>query len=93
MNKQTLILIWELNHLYDSVWNKWVLTESDSLEYFECVNKMKLIKTVSKNIEEQSRGFMKSKIDYVKWGEFILENFEKEYLEVHSGLTKLLLNT
>lgn len=91
MNKKTLILIWKLNNLYDTVWKMWVSTEVDSFEYNECVSKMKLIRTVSKNIEEQSRGFLKSKIDYPKWWDFIIQNIQKDYSEVHSGVTNILL--
>jgi hypothetical protein len=52
--------------LYESIWNDWVKTKKDSFEFDEFVKKMKLINKIKKNIEEQERGFLKSKIKYIK---------------------------
>jgi hypothetical protein len=52
---------------------------------------MKLINKIKKNIEEQERGFLKSKIKYIKWWEFLLENIQNEYSKVHSELNWVLL--
>lgn len=91
MTKTTLRLIGNLNNLYEQLWKEWILTETDSFEFKEYQQKMKLVRTFAKRIEEQSRGFMKSKIDYKSWGVFILKSIEKNYLELHSELTNLLL--
>ena len=92
MNKKTLILLWKLNSLYESIWNEWVLTKKDSFEFDECVNKMKLVNKIKKNIEEQERGFLKSKIKYSKWWEYLLENIQNEYSKVHNGISGVLLD-
>lgn len=92
MNKKTLILLWKLNSLYESIWNEWVLTKKDSFEFGECVNKMKLVNKIKKNIEEQERGFLKSKIKYSKWWEYLLENIQNEYSKVHNGISSVLLD-
>ena len=66
MTKNTLKLIGNLNGLYDRIWHEWQKTVPDSPEFLECTQKMKLIRKIAKQTEEQSRGFLKSKIDYKK---------------------------
>lgn len=91
MLKTTLKLIGDLNELYDSMWHEWQKTIPDSPEFLECTQKMKLIRKITKQTEEQARGFLKSKIDYRKWGKFILENENLSYSGLHKGITDLLL--
>lgn len=92
MNKRTLKLIWDLNCLYDCLWNSWVKTESNSIEFDDYSKKMKLILKITKNLEEQSRWFLKSKVNYIGWWEYILNNSETEYETLHGKVSKILLS-
>jgi hypothetical protein len=91
MKKSTLRLIAELNELYDRTWKEWTKTVPDTGEFEDCQKKLKLIRTVSKNIEEQARGFLKSRIDYETGGKFILSHSTRPYVALHADLTKVLI--
>jgi len=91
MNKKTLILICNLNQLYDSIWNIWRNTKKDSFEFNELNSKMKLIWVITKNIEEQQRWFLKSKVDYISGWEYILKNFWKKFEDLHKEVSEILL--
>ncbi|HRI36678.1 MAG TPA: hypothetical protein PK765_06565 [bacterium] len=91
MKKSTLRLIAELNELYDKTWKEWTKTVPDTDEFEDRQKKLKLIRTVSKNIEEQARGFLKSRIDYEAGGRFILSHSARPYLILHAGLTTVLI--
>lgn len=92
MTKNTLRLIWDLNSLYDKLWNSWTKTEKDSLEFDDFSKKMKLILKIVKNIEEQDRWFLKSKVNYKKWWEHILGNVGSEYDILHKEISNILLS-
>lgn len=92
MNKKTLKLIWDLNNLYDTIWSLWTKTQPDSLEFDDYSKKMKLIRKISKNIEEQSRGFLKSDVNYIEWGEYLLQRTGLPYESLHKEVSKILLH-
>jgi len=89
MNKKTIQLIWDLNSLYDTLFNSWSNHKWD--EIIEIQNKLKLIKNISKNLEEQKRWFLKSKLDYSKSWFYILDNISKNYVDLHKWVTSILL--
>ena len=90
MNKKTLILISDLNNLYDSLFKVWSTKKWDDI--LEIQNKLKLIKVITKNIVEQSRWFLKSKLDYSKAGYHILENISNDYNSIHKWINNILLH-
>ena len=65
MNKKTVKLISDLNNLYDILFSSW----SDKIwdDILDIQNKLKLIKVITKNIVEQNRWFLRSKLDYSRF--------------------------
>ena len=92
MNKKTIKLIWDLNSLYDSLWNIWTLQWSDKCKYDDYSKKLKLIKVITKNIVEQKRWFLKSQLDYSKSWYYILNNISIDYKLLHKEVSNLLLD-
>ncbi|MDD3793284.1 MAG: hypothetical protein PHI37_00530 [Candidatus Gracilibacteria bacterium] len=93
MTKKTLKLIGDLNNLYDTLFNYWITTTSGTSEFEEVSKKMKLLKVITKNIEEKSRGFLKSSVDYIAGGEYFLKNSSSSYSLLHNEITKIMLKT
>lgn len=93
MNKKTIKLIWDLNELYDTLFNYWITTKKWSLDFIEISNKITLLNVLTKNIQEQSRWFLKSKVNYISWWEYFLKNVSLKYEILHNDITKILLWT
>jgi len=93
MTKKTLKLIWDLNNLYDTLFKYWITTTSWTSEFEEVSKKMKLLKVITKNIEEKSRWFLKSSVDYIAWWEYFLKNSSSSYSLLHNEITKIMLKT
>lgn len=93
MNKKTIKLIWDLNELYDILFNYWVTTKKWTLDFEEVSKKLKLLNVLTKNIQEQSRWFLKSKNDYISGWEYFLKNSSQKYEILHNNITKILLWT
>lgn len=93
MNKKTIKLIWDLNELYDILFNYWVTTKKWTLDFEEVSRKLKLLNVLTKNIQEQSRWFLKSKNDYISGWEYFLKNSSQKYEILHNNITKILLWT
>ncbi len=88
LNKQKCKLIWDLNDCYDKLFTQWTKSWDKDL-----LQKMKLLRVITKNFEEQARWFLKSNLDYKKSGCFFLSEYEKlKYEELHSEITKILLD-
>lgn len=92
MTKKTLKLIWDLNNLYDTLFKYWTTTISWTSEFDEVVSKMKLLRIITKNIEEKSRWFLKSDVDYIAWWEYFLKNVSSSYSLLHNNISKIMLN-
>lgn len=92
MTKKTLKLIWDLNNLYDTLFKYWTTTTSWTSEFEEVASKMKLLRIITKNIEEKSRWFLKSNVDYIAWWEYFLENVSSSYSLLHNNVSKIMLN-
>ena len=90
MNKKTIKLIWDLNSLYDNLFTSW----SDKVwdDIIDIQNKLKLIKVITKNITEQSRWFLRSKLDYSASWYYILDNISLDYNSIHKWVNNILLN-
>lgn len=91
MTKKTLKLIWDLNNLYSTFWSEWTKTKSCSYEFYNLSNKLKLIKKVTKNIEEKERWFLKSSVNYTAWWKFILSNSDLEFDDLSKKVSELML--
>lgn len=89
LTKAECKLIWELNSTYDKLFNKYI--KSWNTDYFQ---KMKLLRVLTKNIEEQARWFLKkNKVHYKKWALFFLSEFENlKYKDLHKEVTNILLD-
>ena len=92
MNKKTLILISDLNNLYDLLWKSRSLQRNYDISIDEYSNKLKLIKVITKNIVVQSRWFLRSKLDYNKAWSHILENISNDYNSIHKWVNSILLD-
>ena len=90
MNKKTLILIWNLNSLYNDLFKIWSTQKWDNI--IDTQNKLKLINVITKSIEEKERWFLKSKLNYKEVWYYILENYKTSYNQLHSDINKILLN-
>ena len=90
MTKKTLKLIWNLNHLYDLLFNEWPTKKDDDI--LDCQNKLKLIKVITKNIIEKDRWFLKSNLDYKKVWYYLLENYKISYIKLQININKILLD-
>lgn len=93
MNKKTIKLIGDLNELYDMLFNYWITTKKWTLDFEEVSKKLKLLNVLTKNIQEQSRWFLKSKNDYISGWEYFLKNSSQKYEILHNNITKILLWT
>lgn len=91
MNKTNLILIWNINELYNSIWKMLIWTKRDSFEFNECIKKMELIEQMRWLIEEKTRGFLKTKLNYEKGWEYLIENIESDYNYLISWISKVIL--
>lgn len=91
MNKKTIKLIWDLNELYNTLFNYWITTKKWTLDFEEVSKKIKLLNVLTKNIQEQSRWFLKSKNDYISGWEYFLKNNSQKYELLHNNITKILL--
>ncbi len=91
MNKKTTKLIWDLNELYNTLFNYWITTKKWTLDFEEVSKKLKLLNVLTKDIQEQSRWFLKSKNDYISGWEYFLKNSSQKYEILHNNITKILL--
>jgi len=58
----------------------------------EWKNKYQLVRKIKKNLEEQKRGFLKSKVPYSEMAEAVLEFVESEnYQDLHKRITTIAL--
>ena len=80
MEKSTLRLLGRLLVIEEELWNQ----ISDYPHVEEWQNKYLLVRKIKKNLEEQKRGFLKSKIPYQEMAEVALEFVESEnYRDLH----------
>lgn len=91
MTKRTLKLIWDLNELYNELWNNWTKTKSWTKEFEDLSQKLKLIRVIIDHIEEKSRWFLKTKVDYVAWWKYILENQNLEFDIISKNIFNLMM--
>ena len=92
MTKKELYLLGGLDYLKDTLYHEAI----DHLKKYkthckELAQKLKLIDTIKNEIEENSRGFKKSKLPYKKVGVFLLENNFLPYKELLREVQKILL--
>ena len=74
MRKTTLVQLGKLCQEIDKTYNAFAKSH---FEDEELKSKLSLLEKVKRNLEEQSRGFLKSKISYTKWSDYLLENYTK----------------
>ncbi len=92
MTKKTMKLIWDLKESYITLFNYWITTKSWTSEFDETAKKIKLVNVLTKKIEEQARWFLKSKVNYIAWWEYFLENVSSSYSLLHNEISKIMLN-
>jgi hydroxymethylglutaryl-CoA reductase len=87
MNKRTVRLLGQLLAVKVKIWKE----ERHSIE--EWANKLKLLDHIFEQIEENARGFKKSKLPYELVGAFLIEgeNYKLPYSEIHEAVTEILL--
>ena len=71
MNKSTLKQLGLLHGIIIKLHNEWVTDHYSEETSF----KLQLIKKITKNLEEQKRGFLKSKLPYGVAADFLIENY------------------
>lgn len=87
MSKLVLKRIGKLCKAIDIVFDEWVKSHYTSQE---AQMKLVLLKKVKKQLEEQKRGFLKSKVNYSAMAEYLGENYQKSYSELQKKITKLI---
>ena len=89
MNKKTLVQLGSLCQAIDEVFNEWIKSgySDDAIQ-----QKLKLLKKVKKQLEEQKRGKLKSRIDYSDMADYVLERYRASYTEIYAGLAKYIIN-
>lgn len=70
MNKSDLKRLGSLWKLQEKLHNEWV----DSGYSEELCTKINMVKKIKKQLEEQKRGFLKSKVPYYKMADFLVDN-------------------
>jgi hypothetical protein len=89
MNKRDLKRLGALWKLENTLHNEWV----DAGYTEELQSKIEVVHKVKKQLEEQKRGFLKSKIPYALMADFIVDNISLSTLELKQGLMDLFLKT
>ena len=88
MNKRDLKRLGKLWEIESGIYGSCKVLCGDSL------NKYKLVHKIKKQLEEQKRGFLKSKIPYGAMADFIIENIERmNYGNLLKGITHIALNS
>lgn len=83
MKKSVLVLLGKLLVMEMDLWNQ----ISDNPRNEEIQKKYWLVKKIKKNLEEKSRGFLRSKVPYEKMAEIVLEFVNKEsYANLHKKI-------
>jgi len=88
MNKKTLKTLGALNRTLETTFNAWIKSHYADKEI---ELKLNLFKKIMKCLEEQKRGFMKSKINYQGMADYINENADKPFTEIQAEVTKIAL--
>jgi len=87
MNKATLKKLGGLCKAIDVVFEEWVVSKYQSQE---AQLKLTLLKKIKKQLEEQKRGFIKSRIDYSAIADYLIENYATmPYGTLLEGVSKL----
>lgn len=89
MNKRDLKRLGSLWKLENKLYNDWV----DAGYTEELKDKIEVVRKVKKQLEEQKRGFLKTKIPYAQMADFIVDNISLSTLELKKGLMDLFLKT
>lgn len=91
MNKKIMKLIWDLNELYNTLFSYWITTKKWSSEFHETAKKIKLLNVLTRNIWEQQRWFLKSKVNYISGWEYFLKNCSENYEILHKKISDIIL--
>lgn len=86
LNKKTLKQIWKLNEIYNNTF-----IQHQKYWWKELLSKMKLIRVIAINLEEQKRWFLKSSLPYDEVTTFFIENQNLSFSDLHKQATKTLL--
>lgn len=87
MNKRDLKRLGALWKLENTLHNDWV----DAGYTEELQGKIEVVHKIKKQLEEQKRGFLKTKIPYAHMADFIVDNIELSTSELKKGLIDLFL--
>ena len=88
MKKEVLIQLGKLTNICELTHNEWVDSGHTNEEH---LLKIQLFKKVQKQLEEQNRGFLKSKVTYFTISEYLIENYKLSYSELHKKVIELVL--
>lgn len=89
MTKRILILLGKLEDCKLRYYNRWI-DEGYSEELYR---KLRLISKISSQLEEQQRGFLKSKIAYDRCAEWLIGNTEQlSYQKLHQGIMEIVFS-
>lgn len=87
MQKKTLCLLGRLLAMEEALWNQ--LAENPRSN--ELQNKYRLVRKIKRNLEEQGRGFLKSKVHYDKMAEAVLKSVKQEsYVNLHKKVMEVV---
>jgi len=87
MNKETLTQLGTLSRIAGTVYD---VMASEHFENKATMQKYNLILKVKKQLEEQSRGFLKSTIPYNKWAEYLIHFYQAQsFKELTTNLLKI----
>jgi hypothetical protein len=87
MNKRDLKRLGALWQLETTLHDDWV----DSGYSEELKSKIEVVHKIKKQLEEQKRGFLKSKVPYAKMADFVVDNVALSTMELKKGLMDLFL--
>lgn len=97
MNKATLRLLGQFDELHSVLWNDLCrvlpVHGEGSPQANDRAAKLRLLDKLWTEIEEQARGFKKTRLKYAPAGAFFIRNHFLPYAELHRGVTTVLLNT
>lgn len=87
MNKRDLKRLGALWKLENMLHNEWV----DAGYTEELRSKIEVVHKIKKQLEEQKRGFLKSKVPYARMADFVVDNIALSTAELKKGLMDLFL--
>lgn len=90
MKKDALRVLGQLDEIHRTLWNELCRALQKTEETTELSAKLRLLDELKWQIQEQARGFSKSKLPWQRAGAFFIKSHALPYAELHKAVTDIL---